>query len=311
MQSLWNIQRKRSCKQIRKAQGAIPLALFLSNGRKGIEFIHVEEFIVSEIVTKGRKRLSVTVEQEKNGIVWFTICRPEKRNAIHYEVMDRLQETIEMVEKSETAKVLVITGEGEEAFCSGGDLSVFHQLTTKEEAYSMLAKMGNILYSLLTLSKPTVALINGTAIGGGCELATACDFRYAKKGVRIGFVQANLAITTGWGGATMLFEKMPYDEALHLLLCANMICAEEAEKRGWIHRCLSSSDLKEECRQLLMPYLEKSSSVLSAYKQAATAKWKTKEFYERFFAEIERCATLWEGPEHEQAVQAFLTKKRN
>jgi enoyl-CoA hydratase len=282
--------------------------LRFSCSRKGRKLVHVEKLTTSKITTKERKKLSVAVEQEKNGIVWFTICRPEKRNAIDYEVMDRLQETIEMVEKNEAAKVLVITGEGEEAFCSGGDLSVFHRLTTKEEAYSMLSKMGKILYSLLTLSKPTVALINGTAIGGGCELATACDFRYAKKGSRIGFVQANLAITTGWGGATMLFEKMPYDEALHLLLCANMIRAEEAEKRGWIHHCLSSSDIKEECRQLLMPYLGKSSSVLSAYKQAATAKWKAKEFYERFFAEIERCAVLWESPEHDRAVQAFLTK---
>jgi enoyl-CoA hydratase len=250
----------------------------------------------------------VLLEHDKDGIVWFTINREEKRNAINFEVMDRLQETIEMVETNDDAKVLVITGAGNQAFCSGGDLSSFHRLQTKEEAYSMLGKMGNILYSLLTVSKPTVALINGTAIGGGCELATACDFRYAKKGSKVGFVQGKLAITTGWGGSTMLFEKIPYDRALHVLLEGEPVSAEKMYEYGWIHSLLPGEKLKEECRTLLSPYLSKSVHVLRAYKTAAVAKWKNDDFRTRFFAEIERCSILWESPEHDEAVRAFLNK---
>lgn len=252
---------------------------------------------------------AVLLERDDDGIVWFTINRQEKRNAINYEVMDALQETIHLVEENDKVKVLVLTGAGQQAFCSGGDLSEFHRLHTKEEAYQMLSKMGAILYSLLTISKPTVALLNGSAVGGGCELATACDFRYAKTGIKAGFIQGTLGITTGWGGATMLFEKLPYTHALDLLLKARRMPSEQLHEYGWIHSLISENkEIKEECRKLLEPYLAQSAPVLRAYKQAAVQKWKTEEFRGRFFAEIEQCAVLWESDEHEEAVRTFLNR---
>ncbi|QPA31949.1 enoyl-CoA hydratase/isomerase family protein [Thermaerobacillus caldiproteolyticus] len=251
---------------------------------------------------------AILLERDRNGIVWFTINRQEKRNAINYEVMDALQETIRMVEKSDEVKILVITGAGDQAFCSGGDLSEFHHLHAKEEAYHMLKKMGTILYSLLTVSKPTVALINGTAVGGGCELATACDFRYARKGAKVGFIQGKLGITTGWGGATMLFEKLPYTRALDILLRAEYMSVETMYEYGWVHSLLSGENITEECRKLLSPYLAQTVSVLRAYKRAAAEKWKNDEFRARFFSEVTRCSILWESEEHEEAVRAFLDK---
>ena len=250
----------------------------------------------------------VLLEIDKDGVLWFTVNRKEKRNAICYEVIDELQKAIEMVERNNDVKLLVISGAGDEAFCSGGDLSQFHVLHTKDEAYSMLGKMGRVLYSLLTLSKPTVALINGVAVGGGCELATACDFRFAKRGSKAGFIQGNLGITTGWGGASMLFEKIPYDRALHILLEAKPIEVEKMYEYGWVHSLLSQENYREECKKLLAPYLSKPVSVLQAYKKAAVAKWKEEAFRSRFFAEIEQCSILWESPEHDEAVQRFLNK---
>jgi enoyl-CoA hydratase len=257
---------------------------------------------------KGENMKAAVVEYDSDGIVWFTIHRPEKRNAINFEVMDKLEETIAMVEKNDDVKMLVITGTGDESFCSGGDLSKFQHLHTTEDAKQMLEKMGTILYSLLTLSKPTVALINGTAIGGGCELASACDFRYAKSGSKIGFIQGKLGITTGWGGATMLFEKLPYTQALDILLRAERISVEKMYEYGWVHAVLPGNNLREECRGLLAPYLSQSVSVLRAYKIAATEKWKSDEFRMRFFAEIRRCSELWGSEEHKRAIQSFLNK---
>jgi len=250
----------------------------------------------------------VLLELDNDGVLWFTINRKDRRNAVSYEVMDELEDALEQAERNEDIKVFVITGAGDQAFCSGGDLSQFHVLRTKEEAYSMLGKMGRILYSLLTLSKPTVALINGIAVGGGCELATACDFRYAKRGSKAGFIQGNLGITTGWGGASMLFEKLPYDRALHLLLEARPIEIEKMYEYGWIHSLLSEENYQEECKKLLAPYYSKEIGVLRAYKKAATAKWRTEAFRSRFFAEIEQCSVLWESPEHNEAVERFLNK---
>ncbi|RDE28023.1 enoyl-CoA hydratase/isomerase family protein [Parageobacillus thermoglucosidasius] len=262
----------------------------------------------NSFIRKGEKKMEVAiVEHDSDGVVWFTIHRPEKRNAIDFEVMDKLEETIAMAEKNDNVKMLVITGTGDEAFCSGGDLSNFQHLQA-EAAKQMLEKMGKILYSLLTLPKPTVALINGAAIGGGCELATACDFRYAKGGSKIGFVQGKLGITTGWGGATMLLEKLPYTQALDILLRAERISAEKMREYGWVHAVLPGDNLREECRNLLAPYLSQSVSVLRAYKVAATEKWKNSEFQTRFFAEIARCAKLWGSEEHKRAIESFFKK---
>ena len=131
----------------------------------------------------------------EDGIMTFTINREEKRNAINYAVMDGLKEVITYIKNHDDVRFLVVTGAGEKSFCSGGDLSEFHSLETEEEAFGMLNKMGQILYDLATLPVPTIALINGTAVGGGCEIATACDFRLIASHAKAGFIQGSLAIT--------------------------------------------------------------------------------------------------------------------
>ncbi|MGM7684608.1 enoyl-CoA hydratase/isomerase family protein [Cytobacillus sp. Hm23] len=249
------------------------------------------------------------INKDENGIVWATINRLGKRNAIDYDVMNKLEALINDVRETVNMKAMVITGAGNKAFCSGGDLSVFHQLKTKREAYEMLSKMGEILYSLQTLPKPTVALLNGFAIGGGCELATACDFRLAKQGSKLGFIQSKLAITTGWGGATLLNEKIPYDKALELLMTAKMISAEKAYEIGFVNKVFNNQDLLKQCIEYLKPLLETDVHVLSSYKQVLINKWKAHHLKERMFAEIEQCASLWARDEHHHAVEAFLNSK--
>ncbi|KDE49421.1 enoyl-CoA hydratase/isomerase family protein [Geobacillus sp. CAMR5420] len=246
--------------------------------------------------------------EHHDGIALFTICRPEKRNAINFAVMGALEEAMEQAAADPQVKVFAITGAGSEAFCSGGDLSEFGHLRGTE-ARQMLMRMGELLYRLLTFPKLTAALVNGTAMGGGCELATACDFRFAKEGSRIGFVQGRLGITTGWGGASMLFAKLPYGRALDLLLRAEPMTAEAMEACGWVDAILPAEHWREQWRERLAPYAERSLSVLQAYKAAAGEKWRTAWFRERFFAEIARCAELWGSAEHEQALRPFLCKK--
>ncbi|BBW96807.1 enoyl-CoA hydratase/isomerase family protein [Geobacillus icigianus] len=242
------------------------------------------------------------------GVGLFTICRPEKRNAINFAVMEALEEAMKRAAADEHVKVFAITGAGGEAFCSGGDLHEFGHLRGAE-AKQMLTRMGELLYKLLTFPKPTVALVNGTAIGGGCELATACDIRLVKEGSRIGFVQGRLGITTGWGGASMLFAKLPYGQALDVLLRAELMTAEEMKARGWTDAIVPAESWREQWRQRLAVYTERSLAVLQAYKATAGEKWRTAWFREQFFTEIDRCAELWGSREHEQALRAFLHKK--
>lgn len=245
---------------------------------------------------------------DEDHIAWFIINRPEKRNAIDYEIMNDLKESIRLVQSNEQCKALVITGSGDKAFCSGGDLTLFHALHTKEEAYEMLSKMGEILYSLCTIQVPTVALINGIAIGGGCEIATACDFRLAKANSRVGFVQGKLNITTGWGGASMLYEKLKLESAMQMLLSADIFTGTEALKLGFIHQLLDEDDLNAECKQFLKPMLNQHRNVLTAYKTALVAKWNIAGLQQRMINEIKQCSILWEKDEHHEAVANFLNK---
>lgn len=242
----------------------------------------------------------------KEGFLHFVIKRKEKRNAVNFEVMDGLQKAIEMVKESEHLG-LVITGEGEKAFCSGGDLSVFHNLKTEKEAYSMLSRMANILFELFMLPKPTIALLNGVAIGGGCEIATACDFRFAHSSVKAGFVQGNLAITTGWGGGTMLLERMSSSKALFMLMEAKIYKASELKDMGFIDFIYEGSH-QEGLFSGVESILSIEPSVLQAYKQILLNRRDESKLKELMVREVRQCSILWEKEAHHERVNRFMNK---
>jgi enoyl-CoA hydratase len=251
-----------------------------------------------------------SVEKTEHGVVIVTIQRPSVRNAIDYDVMDQLNTIVEKLSDDISSKALIITGEGDHAFCSGGDLSAFHELHTQEEAYFMLSKMGEILYKLMTLNKPTVALMNGIAIGGGLELATACDFRIARANTKFGFVQGRLAITTGWGGGSYLFEKMPYDQAVKLLYSANMFSVEYGHQIGFIQHLIQEDHHREAGIKWVGDLVKNSNPlVLAAYKELAIRKWETTQLQQRVIKEVEQCSKFWALPEHHEAVNRFLSKE--
>lgn len=249
-----------------------------------------------------------TIKKNHKGYLLFTITRNEKRNAINDEVMDGLAEAIELA-KDPAIKALVITGSGDQAFCSGGDLSVFHLLDSKEAAYPMLTKMAKILYALAVLPIPTVALMNGSAVGGGVELATACDFRLAHNGIMAGFVQGNQAITTGWGGGSLLSEKLSADVAMQFVMNANLQSAEQLKEAGFIQQIYENASLKA-CEQFLEKILVMDISVLRAYKEIWIRKWEANQLHERIEEEVQRCSVLWESDAHLSYMKKFMEKKK-
>lgn len=251
--------------------------------------------------------MSYTIVKSKKGYLVFTITRNEKRNAINYEVMKGLAEAIKRAADSEI-KALIITGTGEDAFCSGGDLAVFHALHTKEDAYPMLSNMADILYKLLTLPIPTVALLNGIAIGGGCELAAACDFRLARKGIKAGFVQGKQAITTGWGGGSILAEKMSVPSAMKLLMEAELQTAEQLKEAGFINALYENSHLQAG-EEFIEKILGTDLKVLQSYKRIWIRKWEETKLRERIEEEVRNCSILWESDAHMDYVKKFISKK--
>ncbi len=242
-----------------------------------------------------------------DGILVLSINRPEKRNAINFQLIHEFNDAVELAERDDSIKCLVIKGEGDRAFCSGGDLSEFHALHTEEAAYNMLSQMGDVLYKLATCSKPTIAYLNGHAVGGGCEIATACDIRIARNGVKLGFVQGNQAITTGWGAATLLMEKLPAAQALQLLYSAAVVKADQAKQWGFVTELVNS---EEEFYTYLQQFANKQRDVLVAYKQILLRKWKMTNIKERMHEEIVVCSKLWEKDEHLRAVENFRNGRK-
>jgi len=253
--------------------------------------------------------MAYTIEK-KDEIIIFEINRPAIHNAINGEVLEGFRQFIHTVKTDKAIKLAVITGAGEKSFCSGGDLSVFHKLKTAVESFEMLREAAKVLYDIATLEIPTLALVNGTAIGGGCEIATLCDYRLVKKEAKCGFIQGKLAITSGWGGGSYLFEKgMRNDYALQMLTEAVPYDAAQLVSFGW------ATDIFEGDKQVaLHKFIEKMiiphSTVLKAYKKLAIRKWEQSQLYERIMDEVKTCSILWEQDVHHEAVDLFLAKKK-
>lgn len=239
-------------------------------------------------------------------IMTFTIDRPEIRNAINAEVMEGLEELIERA-TSELPRLVIITAAGDRAFCSGGDLSVFHALETEEEAYPMLKRMGDVLFKIKTLPVPVAALVNGIAVGGGCEIATACDYRLVRSHVKAGFIQGTLAITSGWGGGTYLFEALQHDRALKMLSEARLYTADELLANGWATAIIQDD---QDIENFIESFRNVLPEVHRAYKEMAVRNWQATNLEDRVKAEIRRCAQLWASSAHHEAVAYFLNKSK-
>ncbi|MED1862718.1 enoyl-CoA hydratase/isomerase family protein [Fictibacillus nanhaiensis] len=245
--------------------------------------------------------------EKKNGVGWITLNRPSVRNAINYDVMKNLSALLKLAKKDEEVKVLIITGAGTKAFCSGGDLSAFHSLKTEDQAYGMLSKMGNILHDLFFFPKPTVALLNGSAVGGGCEIASACDIRLARAEAKVGFIQGRLGITTGWGGGTYLLERINLTRAMDLLYSSTPVTAKQGMDYGFIQYVIKGNGLKE-TERYVSRFTSQPLGVIESYKALQLEQFDKARVKQSVQNEIERCAKLWASDEHHRRVEAFLNK---
>src|SRR5699024_7524433 len=110
------------------------------------------------------------------------------------------------------------------------------------EAEQRLLQMNEVLEKIIRFPVPVVALLNGNALGGGCELATACDIRIAKTGSVFGFVQSNIGILPGWGGGAILYKKVAASFALDWLTKGNLYAADELLEKGWVHQIIDGAN---------------------------------------------------------------------
>jgi enoyl-CoA hydratase/carnithine racemase len=246
--------------------------------------------------------------EKRNGVATITLNRPEVHNAISMELVDELQEALEECRSDEQVKVLILTGTGK-SFVSGGDLNQFIAARGYEQAIPLLSKVAGLLSAIDQYNKPVIAMINGAAVGGGCEFAGACHFRFASDKAVLGFIQIGMHITTGWGGGSRLLDMLPQSKALSLLLTGKRITAHEAKEYGFVDEVYSAEQLHEEVGRFARSIAAQPLVGIEAYMRILQWKRSGLPQAERIRMEVEQCAGIWGSDEHVAVVQKFLTGK--
>jgi enoyl-CoA hydratase len=180
---------------------------------------------------------------ERDGVGTITINRPEVHNAIGLPTMAEFARVLDWIESSSEVAAIVLTATGNRTFVAGGDLKAFEQLTTHEAAATMSRKMQRLMARLAGLPVPVIGAINGDSIGGGCEVALACDIRIVSETAHFGFKQVTIGITPAWGGRRRMVRLIGRGRALELLLTGDLIDAAEALRIGLADRIVAPTQV--------------------------------------------------------------------
>ncbi|MFD1360238.1 enoyl-CoA hydratase/isomerase family protein [Lentibacillus salinarum] len=249
----------------------------------------------------------VQYRADEHGYGEIMLNRPEKLNAISTEMVTAFSQALQMA-KQQPIKFLVITAAGDRMFCAGGDLQDLHGDLATDEAFSVLYPMKEVLYEMASFPVPTVCLLNGNAVGGGCEIATACDFRIARENTRFGFVQTKLGITPGWGGGALLYEKVHPVFAFQWLMEGETYSTDYLHNKGWLQSVVPDDEWHDR-ESMLTPYLTKSLEQMKLLKQQYMRKISILPLSAQMDDEVRHCARLWETEAHKEAVRQFMSRE--
>jgi enoyl-CoA hydratase len=244
---------------------------------------------------------------EHGSVTLLKVSRPEQRNAINFATMDELEEVLTLLEKDGSLRVLVLTGGGE-TFVSGGDLKDFQVLITAEDGRRMAERMGAILMRISCLPVPVIAALNGPAVGGGTEVALACDLRVAATNAYFSFRQVTMGIMTAWGGAPRLLALLGFSRSLYYLLTAERIPPEQALQMGLVQRVTPEG-------QAVAGALEMARQIVSQPPLAVRAIKRTLRhmmgvpFEAAAAVEVQEFGEVWASEDHLEAVNAFFAKR--
>jgi len=242
-----------------------------------------------------------------NNIATVNINRPQALNALNQETLRELDQAMISFRENISVKGIIITGEGEKAFVAGADIKEL-TILNKEQALELATKGHRLFKSIEDFSKPVVALINGFALGGGCELAMACHMRIATENAKIGLPELTLGLIPGYGGTQRLAQLVGRAKALELTLTGDMVTAKEAKELALVNHVVAT---KQEGIELATKILSKISqkaplAIASLIKSVnagygfETAGYKT---------EAENFGYLFSTKDFIEGTTAFLEKR--
>jgi enoyl-CoA hydratase len=251
----------------------------------------------------GYQTLLIRIEERVATIV---INRPDKRNALNAAVRREVVEALDALREDDGVRVVVITGAGEKAFIAGADINEFAERTPLEQRAAMEGR--RLFEELAAFPKPTIAMINGFALGGGCEVALACDLRIAARSARLGQPEVRLGLLPGGGGTQRLPRLVGLGRALRLIMTGEPVTAEEAERIGLVDEVVDDAELSARTTELARLIAGYSPVALGLIKDAVRATMEMPlaagTAYER-----ELFVTAFTSEDRTEGVRAFLEKR--
>jgi len=239
------------------------------------------------------------------------IDRPQARNALSIEVLEEIAAVFTEQAGDESLKVAIITGAGDKAFAAGGDVKQLSTRRSAEDAAALFDLGRRATEAVRRFPVPVVAALNGVVLGGGAELAVSCDFRLAARHAAIGFIQAQLALTTGFGGIASLQDLVGVRPALLMLLNGKIFPSEEAREIGLVDAVANEGEALEELvARFVEPMLKRPAALVRDMKAVALAGEDAAGRATVANAERERFIRAWVSEEHWAAAEKVLARGR-
>mgnify|MGYP001216293164 FL=1 len=261
------------------------------------------------------EKYPVSEEKDAGSIAWVTINRPDKLNALNADVMSSLKAMVAWVESTDSVRVVVITGaqpnpapEGKRtkpnAFVAGADITEF----VGKRSYDIRVMFANnAVEALWSLSKPTIAMVDGFALGGGCEVACSCDVRIASDRSRFGTPEINLGLIPGYGATQRLVQLIGLGKTMEMIMTGDMIDSNEAHRIGLANHVCTPEELHSFTLAMAQTIGSKSSHTLRVGKATIRAALET-GLTEGVAIEAAAFAGLFDSKDKEIGVNAFLNR---
>lgn len=254
-----------------------------------------------DFMTTGNEHIKV---EKKKEIGVITLNRPEARNALNRKMLQELGDALDGFENDPQIRSIIITGNKD--FCAGADIK--EMIAIKPEEIEAFCRWGHKVFDQLEgMGKPVIVAITGFALGGGCELALACDIRIASEGAKFGQPEVNLGLIPGFGGTQRLSRLVGVGKAKEMILTGEIINAKEAASIGLINRVVKDEELMAKAEELAHIIAQKSPVAVKMAKKLINENQEINEGLEKEIAFFAQCFATQDRLE---GINAFLEKRK-
>lgn len=249
------------------------------------------------------KNLTVTLT---DNILYITINRVEKMNALNLKTMEEIKDAIQKAYDEDEVKGVIVTGAGDKAFVAGADISEIAEID--EVTSRKFSENGQEIFELIEMCpKPVIAAVNGYALGGGCELALACHMRVASERAKFGLPEVTLGIIPAYGGTQRLTQLVGKGKAFELIMTGDMVSAAEAKELGLANHVTSPDDLIPKCQEILRKIFVKAPLAIMQVVECVNAVYNEEE--DGYQTEANSFSICCKTEDFHEGITAFLQKR--